>query len=168
MAKTKEQKKEVIANLEKVMKHAASSVFVHFRGINVAQETSMRKAFRREAIGYTVAKKSLLRRALDMLGLSHDDLPLEGELAVAYNTTADADATLVARTVESFAKEFGADKIVIEGGIFAGAIMNAVMMREIATIPPVSVLRGMFVNVINSPIQRMAIALSQIAEKKSV
>jgi large subunit ribosomal protein L10 len=166
MAKTKEQKKEVIANLEKVMKDAVSSVFVHFRGINVAQETAMRKGFRAEAIGYTVAKKSLLRRALDTLGHAHADLPLEGELAIAYNTTENADSTLVARKVDSFGKEFGVDKIVIMGGIFDGTIMNAESMREIAMIPPVSVLRGMFVNVINSPIQRMAIALSQIAEKK--
>jgi hypothetical protein len=40
-------------------------------------------------------------------------------------------------------------------------------MKAIATIPPVPVLRGMFVNVINSPIQRMAIALGQIAAKKA-
>jgi large subunit ribosomal protein L10 len=167
MAKTKEQKKEVITNLENVMKDAVSSVFVHFRGINVAQETAMRKGFRAEDIGYTVAKKSLLRRALDTLGHAHADLSLEGELAIAYNTTENADSTLVARKVDSFGKEFGVDKIVIMGGIFDGRIMNAEAMREIAMIPPIQVLRGMFVNVINSPIQRIAIALSQIAEKKS-
>ena len=40
-------------------------------------------------------------------------------------------------------------------------------MNAIATIPPVPVLRGMFVNVINSPIQGFVIALDQIREKKS-
>ena len=39
-------------------------------------------------------------------------------------------------------------------------------MISIATIPPLQVLRGMFLNVINSPIQRFAIALGQIAESK--
>jgi len=39
-------------------------------------------------------------------------------------------------------------------------------MNEIANIPSLDVLRGMFVNIINSPIQRTAIALGQIAEKK--
>jgi hypothetical protein len=40
-------------------------------------------------------------------------------------------------------------------------------MTAIATIPPVPVLRGMFVNVINSPIQGLVIALDQIREKKA-
>ena len=40
-------------------------------------------------------------------------------------------------------------------------------MIEIASIPPLQVLRGMFVNVINSPIQGFVIALDAIASKKS-
>ncbi len=40
-------------------------------------------------------------------------------------------------------------------------------MTAIATIPPVPVLRGMFVNVLNSPIQGFVIALDQIAQKKA-
>jgi hypothetical protein len=40
-------------------------------------------------------------------------------------------------------------------------------MNSIATIPPLPVLRGMFVNVINSPIQSLVIALSKVAEIKA-
>jgi ribosomal protein L10 len=40
-------------------------------------------------------------------------------------------------------------------------------MNAIALIPSVPVLRGMFVNVINSPIQGLVIALDKIAEKKA-
>jgi hypothetical protein len=38
---------------------------------------------------------------------------------------------------------------------------------SIATIPPLQTLRGMFVNIINSPIQRFAVALDQIAKKNA-
>jgi hypothetical protein len=37
---------------------------------------------------------------------------------------------------------------------------------SIATIPPLQTLRAMFVNLINSPIQRMAVVLDQIAAVK--
>ena len=97
MAKTKEQKKEVVKNLEALLKTAPSAVFVHFRGISVAQETSLRKSFRAEQLGYTVAKKTLIRRALDTLGHDHTGTPLDGEVAIAYNTTEDGDPTLAAR-----------------------------------------------------------------------
>jgi hypothetical protein len=39
-------------------------------------------------------------------------------------------------------------------------------MVAIATIPPIGVLRGMFVNVINSPRQGFVMALDQIAKQK--
>jgi ribosomal protein L10 len=44
--------------------------------------------------------------------------------------------------------------------------MDAEAMKGIATIPSIPVLRGMFVNVINSPIQRFAIAMSEVAKTK--
>ncbi|HEY4489405.1 MAG TPA: 50S ribosomal protein L10, partial [Candidatus Paceibacterota bacterium] len=59
------------------------------------------------------------------------------------------------------------DTLSIMGGVFEGGFLSASEMNSIATIPPVLVLRGMFVNVINSPIQSMAIALNAIATKKS-
>ena len=39
-------------------------------------------------------------------------------------------------------------------------------MIAMASIPPLDTLRGMFVNVINSPIQGFVMALSEIAKKK--
>jgi ribosomal protein L10 len=45
--------------------------------------------------------------------------------------------------------------------------MNAAEIAQIAMIPSLQTLRGMFVNIINSPIQRMVIALDQIAGKKA-
>jgi ribosomal protein L10 len=44
--------------------------------------------------------------------------------------------------------------------------MNAAEMTEIATIPSKHTLYAQFVNVINSPIQGLAVSLSKIAEKK--
>ena len=52
------------------------------------------------------------------------------------------------------------------GGVFEGAFLDAEGMTAIATIPPMSVLRGMFVNVLNSPIQGFVMALDQISKKK--
>lgn len=167
MAKTRAQKEEMVAKIERVLKGAASSVFVHFRGIDVAQETNMRKGFRADALGYTVVKKSLIRRALDTLGHDHASTPLEGEVAIAYNMAESNDPTLAARRVHAFGTELGADKFMILGGLFEGKFMNGIAMQEIATIPPLPVLRGMFVNVINSPIQGLVVALNQIAEKRT-
>ncbi len=87
---------------------------------------------------------------------------LDGEIAVAYS----ADLTAPAREVWNFVKKFE-DKASMVGGVFEGAYLDKAGITAIATIPPTPVLRGMFVNVINSPIQGLVIALSKIAEKKT-
>ncbi len=55
----------------------------------------------------------------------------------------------------------------ILGGVFDGVYKSKEEMTEIASIPSLQTLRGMFVNVINSPIQGLAVSLNQIAEKKA-
>jgi len=163
MAKTKAEKGVIIDKLEDAFKTGASSVFVHFTKVTVAEESAMRRALRGDGVSYFVAKKTLMRRALEKLGHAHQSLPLEGEVAVAYG--GGEDATLAARLVHEFGKKL-ADKLTILGGIFEGKLVGQAHMQEIATIPSMQVLRGMFVNVINSPIQGLAIALNAIAQKK--
>ena len=73
--------------------------------------------------------------------------------------------TAPARGVYEFGKKLkGA--LMLLGGVFEGGFINAERVASIATIPPMLVLRGMFVNVINSPIQGLVMALDQISKKK--
>lgn len=164
MAKTKEQKQVIVDTLGTGLKAAPSAVFVGFKGITVADETTMRRDLRAEGVTYTVAKKTLIRRALDSLGFPAKEATLEGEVAVAYGKEG-VDLTAPARLVHAFGTKWQG-KLAILGGLFEGKLMGAEEMREIATIPAMPVLRGMFANVINSPIQGLVIALNGIAEKK--
>jgi large subunit ribosomal protein L10 len=164
MAKTKAEKAVIIEKLEKGMKEASSAVFVHFSKLSVADETAVRRALRAEGVSYTVAKKTLIRRALHALGHKHEELPLEGEVAVAMS--GGDDLTAAARFVHEAGKKL-ADKLTIIGGIFEGKLMDAVHMKEIATIPSMLALRGMFAQVINSPRQRFAVVLSEVAKTKN-
>ncbi|OGG55885.1 50S ribosomal protein L10 [Candidatus Kaiserbacteria bacterium RIFCSPHIGHO2_02_FULL_55_20] len=164
MAKTKAEKGVIVDKLAEAFKTGASSVFVHFTKFSVSDESAMRRALRADGVSYFVAKKTLIRRALEQLGHAHEELPLEGEVAVAYG--GGTDATVAARLVHEFGKKF-ADKLSILGGIFEGKLMDGPKMQEIATIPPLQTLRAMFAQVVNSPRQRFAVVLSKVAETKS-
>jgi large subunit ribosomal protein L10 len=164
MAKTKEQKAEIIEKVARLVKEGTSSVFVHFSKVNVSDEYAMRRALKESGVTYMVAKKTLIRRALEQLGHKHDELSLEGELAVAAG--GGEDATAPARLIHEWGKKM-ADKLVILGGIFEGKLVGDAMMREIATIPPMATLRAMFAQIANSPRQRFAVVLSRVAEKKA-
>lgn len=108
-------------------------------------------------------KKTLFKKALSESSITGEMPELAGgELAVAYAT----DVIAPAREVFNFKKRF-ANNITVVGGVFEGKYITSVEAQAIAEIPSTDVLRGMFVNVINSPIQGLVIALNQIAEKKT-
>ncbi|MFA6270674.1 MAG: 50S ribosomal protein L10 [Candidatus Paceibacterota bacterium] len=161
MAITKAKKKDILTKLEGIKKDSESIVFVSFKGVTVKDITTMRRAMREVGVGYFVAKKTLMTRAF--ADTYTGEMPvLDGETAVAYS----ADAILPAQNVKVFAKQFK-DKIAIVGGAFQGAWKNREEMTEIASIPSLQVLRGMFAQLLNSPRQRFAVVLSKVSETKN-
>lgn len=163
MAITKAKKVDIVAKVADALSEATSVVFVHFKGLSVGDTSAMRKALREEGIGYYVAKKTLMKRALAEAGYTGSLPELSGEVALAWSKE---DPTSAARRIYEAGKAHkGALSIL--GGVFENAYQDAGGMTAIATIPPLPVLRGMFVNVINSPIQGLAIALGQIRDKKT-
>ncbi|MCC7469969.1 MAG: 50S ribosomal protein L10 [Bacteroidetes bacterium] len=161
MAKTKSQKQATVQNLTKIAKDAKSMVFVHFDKFEVADETSLRRALRGAGNSYQVIKKSLLKKAFEGTSVEGTLPELPGMMAIAYGE----DLISPAREVYAFQKDHK-DNVEIVGGVFEGKFMNKEEMMSIATIPPMDVLQGMFANIINSPLQRFAIVLSEVAKIK--
>lgn len=160
MAITKAKKEEILSKLTDIKDKADSIVFVHFSGLPVQDSTTMRSDLRKAGVGFLVAKKTLMKRAFD--GAFEGEMPvLDGEIAVAYSD----DAIAPAQNIKEFAGKYK-DQLSIVGGVFQGVYKTREEMTEIASIPSLQVLRGMFVNIINSPIQGLVIGLDAIAKKK--
>ncbi len=164
MAISKDKKRDIVAKLAGAFKEASSIVFVGFSKLTVKDASRLRTELSQAGVRYYVAKKTLLRLVLEQQGYEGQAPELPGEVAVAW-TVAGIDITAPARSVHEFGKKLkGA--ITLLGGVFEGVFADAQKMISIATIPPMPVLRGMFVNIINSPIQGLVIALDNISKKK--
>lgn len=159
MAITKAKKVEILSRLSDVKQSSEAIVFIHFKGLNLADTTAMRKALREAGVGFFVAKKTLMERVFT--GYEGTMPKLDGEIAVAYS----ADAMAPAQNMKDFAAKFK-DKVAIVGGVFQGAFKDQAEMTAIASIPGLDVLRGMFAQLINSPRQRFAVVLSEVAKTK--
>ncbi|MCU0678484.1 MAG: 50S ribosomal protein L10 [Candidatus Pacebacteria bacterium] len=160
MAITKAKKVDILSRLNDVKTSSEALVFIHFKGLNLADTTAMRKELREAGVGFFVAKKTLMKRAFD--GAYTGEMPvLDGEIAVAYS----ADPMAPAQNMKEFGIKFK-DKVSIVGGVFQGAYKDKAEMTAIASIPSLQVLRGMFAQLINSPRQRFAVVLSKVAETK--
>src|SRR3989344_4220825 len=157
----KSRKEEMVKDLEKAIADSESLVFVNFKSLHVGDETKLRRDLRDKGVNYKVSRKTLLRRALE--GKAEGEIPeLPGEIAVAFSK----DAIASAREVYNFQKTHQGILDII-GGIFEGKFIGREKMMEIAMIPSREVLYAQFVNLINSPIQRFAVVLDQIAKQKS-
>ena len=162
MAINKQKKVELVSELTDMVKGATSMVFVSFKGLTVNQTIVLRKKLHTDNIGYRVAKKTLLKRALEANSIT-GTFPEEvvAELAVVYG----ADALAPAREVFEFTKTYKG-KLEILGGVYNGAFMNKAEMLEIATIPSREVLLSKIAFLLQSPMQRLAIAVNEVSKTK--
>lgn len=156
----KSRKEEMIKDLEGAVKGSESLVFVNFHGLKVSDETKLRRSLRDQGVNYKVSRKTLLKRALK--GKAVGEIPeLDGEVAIAYSK----DQTASAREIYNFQKTHKGILNIL-GGIFEGKFLGKEKMMEIAMIPSREVLYAQFVNLINSPIQRFAMVINEIANHK--
>ncbi len=161
MAITKAKKADILTRLQVAKDSSDAMVFIHYKGLSVGDTTAMRKSLRDAGVSYFVAKKTLIARALD--GAFTGTAPvLDGEIAIAYS----ADPMAPAQNMKDFATKFK-DKITIVGGVFQGVYKDQAEMTAIASIPSLDVLRGMFAQLINSPRQRFAVVLGEVAKTKN-
>ncbi|HMO79015.1 MAG TPA: 50S ribosomal protein L10 [Candidatus Paceibacterota bacterium] len=161
MAVTKQKKKEILDKLKDITAKK-SVVFISFHKVPVTETTLIRSKLRKEDVSYYVAKKTLIQKAFSESKIAGNLPELNGELALVYGD----DLTAPAREIYEFQKKFKGG-ISILGGVFENKFLTKSEMEEIAMIPGHDILKGMFVNVINSPIQGLVLSLKALADKKS-
>lgn len=162
MALTRAKKAELIGSYSEALKGANSAVYVKFKGLSVADTSKLRSELFGENTHYTVVKKTLWKRATDAAKIK-GEAPVTGEeLAVVYGK----DLLTPARLSYEFSKAHK-DTFAILGGIFEGEFKSQTEMLSIATIPPREVLLSQLAYLLKSPMQRIAIAINAVAEKKA-
>ncbi len=162
MAISRKKKEEISSKLDSGFAQSKSIVFVNFKGLTVAEITEIRKKLRENNVSYIVAKKTLTKRALESKSYKGEMPALPGELAVAFGE----DLLAAAREVFEFEKKFKG-KISILGGMFEGEYKDSVSMKVIALIPSREVLLSQIAYLLKSPIQRLAIAVNEVAKAKA-
>ena len=99
-AKVLESNKAIVSALTDKLQNASSAVFVDYKGINVAQDTELRRKFREAGVEYTVVKNTLTRFAANNAGYNQFDELLNGTTSLACTT---GDPIAPARIISEFA-----------------------------------------------------------------
>ncbi len=157
------KKEAVLQELCTILQEAPTIAFVHFKGINAAQERAMRRALRDAGVRFRVAKKRLILRALAQQQVAGEQPPFAGELAIAYG----GDEVAPAREVAKVAKTIEGGELSLVGAIFEGRYLSAQEAQALAAVPSRGELLAQLAFVLKSPVQRLAIALNEVAKARN-
>ena len=163
-AKVLEEKKQIVAELTEKLKNAASGVIVDYKGINVEQDTNLRKSFREAGVEYSVIKNTLLRFAVKEAGLSELENVLEGTTALAISND---DEVAPAKVFKDFLKDNAGLEIGgFKAGFSDGKVLSVAEVEELANIPSREVLITKVACGLNSIIASLAFAIKAVSEKE--
>lgn len=160
-AKVLEEKKALVATLVEKIKNSPAGVLVDYKGINVEDDTKLRRQLREAGVEYAVIKNTLLRFAVQELGFDAIDEHLNGTSALAISTTDDVVAP--AKILGDFAK--GHENFTIKAGFLEGRAVDAAEMNKLASLPSKETLIAQVLYSFNFPIMQLAIACDAIVKK---
>lgn len=156
MPKSRTQKKDEVQKLVETLRSMKTGVFTGFAGLTVPQATALRKRLAAEGVGYSVVKKTLLRRALTDAKLDPSMVDgLEGGIGFASSA---ADEVLPAKLLDQSRKEYPA--VTLLGGIVDGVTYSAQQVQALAKLPTRLELLATLLRTLARPVQGIAQVLS--------
>ena len=161
-AKVLETKKSIVDALSDKIQNATSAVFVDYKGINVAQDTDLRKQFRDASVDYSVVKNTLTRFAANKAGYTEFDELLNGTTSMASTTE---DPIAPARVICEFAKK-NKNVLSIKGGLVEGSVLTAEQLNSFGELPSKDALIAQVLGTFLAPISSLAFVLDQIRIQK--
>lgn len=148
MAISRSKKEEVVKELSSNFTNAQISIFTDYKGMNVKSLTALRRKIKINNGLYTVAKKTLVNKALEdkkVEGLN--TLNIEGQLGIGFGFD---DVVSVSKMIYDSYKEVQLPKIL--SGIMESRVLTGDEIIQLAKLPSRQELLARVVGSINAPV----------------
>ena len=159
-----EAKKAKVEKLTEIIKNSVSGVLVDYKGINVEEDTKLRKELREAGVNYFVEKNTMLLRAFKECGIEGFEEALNGTTALAVSND---DQTAPARILGKFAEKAGDEKFNLKAGYVEGEVYDQAGVVALSKIPSKDTLLAQLVGSLQGPMQKLAATIKAVADKKS-
>ena len=153
----KQDKERIVEELTQRLKSTPTLFVADYRGLSVTEIDELRTRVIEHGARFTVVKNTLTRRAAEAAGADALLALLEGPTAIAF-IEADGDMVAVAKALADSARTTRV--LTIRGGILDGSPISEEDVRNLATLPPIDVLRGQVIGAITSPLMTVVGLLS--------
>ena len=155
------QKEEEVEKLAEKMKDASIVLLTEYRGINVADDTELRKKVRNANAEYTVIKNNITKRALNKLGITDLDDKLVGPTAVIISQEEYLPAL---KAIYGFSKDN--DFYKIKGGVLEGKVTSVEELVTLAKLPSREELIAKLAGCLLANVSKLAATLEAVRVKK--
>jgi len=155
-----EEKKAVVAEVSARIAEAQTLVVAEYRGVQVTSLTELRKKARESGVYLRVLKNTLVRRAVEGTPFAGLARHMVGPLIYSMSS----DPVAAAKVLNDFAKTN--DKLVLKAGSYAGKVLDAGAVKDLASIPSRDELLAKLLGVMQAPVAGFAGCLAALAQQR--
>jgi large subunit ribosomal protein L10 len=143
------EKTDLVASLRDTFVGSGVVVVTHYKGLNVAEVSGLRRQMRDAGAGFRVAKNRLVKLAIDGTDFASTAALFSGPTAIGYS----ADPTVAPKVLTDFARKN--DKLKIVGAGLGGTLLDAEAVKALAEMPSIDELRAKLLGVLNAPASKL-------------
>jgi large subunit ribosomal protein L10 len=151
MSKVRPDKAATVKEVKSRVKSTSTAVVTEYRGMTVAQISTLRRQLRTLDADFKVYKNTLVLRAIAGSDVESLGEFLSGPTAISF---IDGDVSAVAKALRDFARE--TPTLVIKGGVLDGKALSVKDLVALADLPSHDVLLAQFAGLLASPLRTMA------------
>ena len=154
-----DEKKAVVAEVSAEIAKAQAIVVAEYRGLEVGNMTDLRRQARKSGVYLRVLKNTLARRAVDGTPFAGLSQHMVGPLV--YGISPDPVAT--AKLMNDFAK--GNEKLVIKAGAMPNAVISALEVKALASMPSREELLAKLLGTMQAPVAQFVRTLNEVPSR---
>lgn len=156
-----QRKVDLVNEVATSIKDSKTVVICEYRGLTVAGLTELRKTLKTTDSTMCIYKNTLVKRALESLGLEEASTYLEGPNAIVFSK----DITSGAKALAKFSRKN--DLLVIKAGIVEGKVCDSKQMLQLAKLPNKEGMVSMLLSVLQAPVRQFACAVKAVADSRN-
>ena len=156
----REEKKQLLAELNELFNTAETIVVSHYKGLTVEEVSALRDNIRKVGAGFRVTKNRITRLALK--GTKFEALSdlFVGPTAIAFAN----DPISACKACVEFAKTN--EKLLVIGGAMGTGVLSVEEINRLATIPSLDELRAKIIGLLQAPGAQLARVTKAYSEKE--
>ncbi len=164
MSANVESKKLIVEEIKAKIQGSKSIVFADYNKLTVLEVTALRRKFKEVNCEYKVYKNTLVRRALNELGITDFDADLNGTTATVFCADETSGAAVFAK--ETKANPALAEKIMPKCAYVEEKYLDKDGVKELSLIPSKETLIAKMLGCFQSSLSKFVGVLDQIAKAK--